>query len=274
MRVCGRVSGVCFLACGLVLGGCGRFESARGAEGLLEVAVPKGPAPVEYTRMAMDPYDANARYVGTAALAGAYFTDEPAYLALFEDNARDSDPSVRAAAMRGLANHGEPRHALVLAGGLKDVDKQVRLEAARGLQRLHNPAVVDALLGTLRPFDARAAASGGEPEAEVRAEAATALGQYAQSKVLEGLIAGLRDENLSVNRAALWSLRVLTGNDFGLDHAAWVGWRSESVSPFAGQSVYTYPVFSRSRSLVEYLPFVPPPPNEVPAPPAGMPRSP
>lgn len=255
--------------------GCERFEAARGTESILDVAISPGPSPAEYTRMAMDPYDPNARYVGTAALAGAYFANEPAYIALFEDNADDEDPSVRAAAMRGLANHGEPHHVPMLATGLADPDKLVRLEAARGMQRLHNPVAVTPLLDALRePDSLRSPALRGEPEAEVRAEAAAALGQYAESRVVEALIAALRDESLAVNRAALQSLRTLTGQDLGLDHAAWVDWRADATDLFAGRSLYTYPVFNRSKSWVEYLPFVPSPPNEVPAPPAGLPRSP
>jgi hypothetical protein len=252
------------------LAGCDNFEQARGAESIFEAVAPQGRSPGQFAQMAMDQYDPNARYVGTAALAGAFFANEPAYVALFEDNADDEDPSVRAVAIRGLANHGEPRHAPMLAAALTDPDKLVRLEAARGLQRLHNPAVTDALLAALRPRGP----AGGEEEQEIRAEAAAALGQYADSRVIEGLIAGLRDESLAVNRASLASLRVLTGNDFGLDHAAWVEWRASAPDLFAGRSLYLYPVFNRSRTWLEHLPFVTPPPNEVSGPPAGMPRTP
>lgn len=270
-----RVASAALLLAPLAVAGCERLEAARGSDSILDVAITPGPSPAEYTRMAMDPYDPNARYVGTAALAGAYFANEPAYVALFEDNADDEDPSVRAVAMRGLANHGEPRHVPMLAAGLSDPDKLVRHEAARGLQRLHDPAAVSPLLDALRwREDLGSGALRGEPVAEVRAEAAAALGQYAESRVVEALIAALRDESLGVNRAALESLRILTGQDLGLDHAAWVDWRAGATDLFAGRTLYTYPVFNRSKSWVEYLPFVPPPPNEVSAPPAGLPRSP
>jgi HEAT repeat protein len=262
------------LAAALLAAGCGDFENARGTESLLDVAIHPDRSPSEYTRMAMDQYDANARYIGTAALAGAFFANAPPYLALFEDNADDPDPSVRAVAIRGLANHGESRHAPLLAAALKDADPLVRLEAARGLQRLHNPDAVAALLDAARPFDPLHASRGGEAQADVRAEAAIALGQYAEPRVVESLIGALRDDSLAVNRAAETSLRTLTGNDLGLDPAAWVQWRASAADLFAGRSLYTYPYFSRSRGWTEYLPFVPPPPNEVPAPPAGMPRTP
>ncbi len=260
----------CLLA---AIGGCGvDRERGRGAKGLLDLVRTTGPTPSELAAMAMDPYDPNARYVGTFGLASAFFASEPAYIALFEDNADDEDPSVRAAAIRGLANHGEPRHVPILINGLSDPDKVVRVESARGLQRLHNPIAVDPLLAAIRePGAVRAGVSEAEPE--VRVEAAAALGQYAQGKVIDGLIAALLDESLAVNKSALTSLRTLTGNDFGLDHASWVEWRNSSRELFAARSLYLYPAFQRDKAWFEYLPFVSPPPNEVAGPPAGLPRT-
>jgi HEAT repeat protein len=110
-----------------------------------------------------------------------------------------------------------------------------------------------------------------EPEAEVRAQAAWALGQYATAAVLQALIAGLDDTDLAVNRAALGSLRTLTGQDLGIDRGAWVAWVDSTAQPFAGRSLYYFPVYQRPRRLFEYIPFAPPPPNERTAPPAGMP---
>ncbi|MFM9996060.1 MAG: HEAT repeat domain-containing protein [Phycisphaerales bacterium] len=260
------------------LSGCSAdFERARGAEGIFEaVRMQSGPPPRELAAMAVDPYDANNRYLGTAGLAGAYFAGGEAYLALFEDNADDPDAGVRSAALRGLGNHGEQRHAALLVRGLRDPDQQVRLEAARGLQRIHDPGVIPALLSAIRPPSGAAAQPGEEPDPDVRAEAAAALGQYAEARVVEGLIATLLDESLGVNRAALMSLRTLTGQDYGLDHEGWVGWRDRTTDAdemFRGRGLYLYPVFRRSRWWWEYLPLIPPPPNEVPATPVGLPRT-
>jgi hypothetical protein len=246
-------------------------EQAKGKEGLLKILIPEGPRPAELARMAMNDYDPNARYIGTFGLANAYFASDPVYLALFEDNADDDDPSVRAAAIRGLANHGEPVHVPILVTALADPDRYVRIEAARGLQRLHNPVAIDALVAATRaPGDSPLPTD--ETEAEVRAEAAVALGQYAEGRVVEALIAALRDESLAVNAAARASLRTLTGQDFGLDHPAWVAWRGGAPDLFAARTEYTYPAFSRAKFWYEYLPFIPRPPNETPGPPAGMPR--
>lgn len=272
------VAGALALVAAAALGGCSTdFERARGAEGIFEaVRLQGGPSPRELAAMAVDPYDANNRYLGTLGLAGAYFAGGEAYIALFENHADDPDSGVRSAALRGLGNHGEPRHVPLLVRGLSDPDDQVRLEAARGLQRLHDAGAIPALLSAIRePADARVQ-PGEEPNPDVRAEAAVALGQYAEPRVVEGLIAALRDESLGVNRAAVLSLRTLTGQDYGLDHEAWVGWRdrtSDSGEMFRGRGLYLYPVFRRSRKWWEYLPLIPPPPNEVPATPAGLPRT-
>jgi hypothetical protein len=245
-----------------------------GAESIFE-AFDTQRSPAELAAMSIDPYDANNRYMGTLGLANMPFAGEPLYIRLFVDNIGDADPAVRGAAARGLANHGEPSHAPLLVTALGDRDRGVRLEAARGLQRLHNPAAVDALLVAMREptvsRDGRMAMQG-EQEAEVRAEAAFALGQYPQHRVLQALIGGLDDSDLAVNRSALASLRTLTGQDFGYDRAAWLEWLSRNRNPFAQRGEYVYPVYRRRPRLYEHLPFVPPPPNEEPGQPAGLPR--
>ena len=87
----------------------------------------------------------------------------------------------------------------------------------RALQRLHSPAAIPALVKLVEEPN--------EPEAMVRAAAADALGQYADARVLEALIAALRDRDLAVNEAARRSLQTLTGQDFGQNFRAWVAWR-------------------------------------------------
>lgn len=264
------------LLAALPLAGC-QLNTRPGAESLLEAARDDIP-PGESAAMALDPYDANRRAIGTLTLANQPFAREAVYIRLFVDNAADADPLVRQAALRGLAIHGRPEHATILAAALTDAVPAVRLEAARGLQRLHNPATIEALLIAAREPDAlRERTSRGvrisEPDAQVRAEAASALGQYPDARVLQTLVAALDDSDLSVNRAALGSLRFLTGQDLGVDRQAWTGWLRETKEPFRARSAYVFPVFNRERRLWEYVPFLPQPPNEVPGTPAGLPRS-
>lgn len=232
-----------------------------GAKSILEISTV--PSPQEAARWAIDPYDANNRYRGTLLLANAPFAGEPVYLKLFEDNAHDADPGVRAAAARALANHGSAEHIPLLVEALRDKDIRVRVEAARGLQRLHSPDAIDPLIAAINPDM--------EAEPVVRAQAAEALGQYHEFRVVEALIASLDDPNLAVNRATLASLRTLTGQDLGFERGEWVRWYNACNSVFAAGGLYVYPAYHRAKFWYEYLPFVPPPPNEESSTPAGMP---
>ena len=247
-----------------VLGGCGwvDFEARPGATSVVDLFFAQ-PSPLEAAQMAIDPYNPNDRYRGTLLLANAPFAGEPVYLQLFEDNIKDADPSVRTAAARALANHGQPRHVPMLIEALGDEDRLVRQEAARGLQRLHDARAINPLIRAMREET--------EPSADVRTEAALALGQYAQHRVLDALIQALDDRSLTVNRAAESSLRTLTGQDLGLDRTVWGAWSIETTDAFAQRQPYLFPVFNRERYIIEYLPFIPRPPNETPATPAGMP---
>jgi HEAT repeats/PBS lyase HEAT-like repeat len=240
--------------------GCDTSGFRPGAESVLDIF--QEPTPQEAVALATDRYDADARYRGTLLLSTQPFAGEELYMRLFEQNSRDDDAGVRTAATRAIANHGGPTHTPLLIERLKDADRLVRIEAARGLQRIHNPEAIDPLLQAIDEEE--------EVDPAVRSEAADALGQYAENEVLEALIATLDDANLAVNSRTLASLRTLTGQDYGYDRAAWQSWYRSTAAPFAGRSVYTFPAFSREKSFIEMLPFVPPPPNEASTPPAGM----
>lgn len=244
-----------------------------GAESIFD-AFSDSQTPGQLAAMAIDPYDPNARYIGTLGLANEAFANEPVYINLFIDNLSDSEPAVRAAAARGLGNHGEPKDVPLLLKTLRDPDKLVRLESARALQRLYNPVAVDGLVVAMHEPDAAKPREAFEADSFVRAEAATALGQYVEPRVVQALIAGLDDSELAVNQASLASLRVLTGQDLGLERSTWVDWLSKNEKdPFKARGMYTYPVFRRDYRWYEYLPYVPKPKNEVETPSAGLPRS-
>lgn len=255
-RTCGAAGAI------LLLSGCGAFDEVpRGTTSLLQALVPQT-SPAEAADMAVDPYSAERRYRGTTLLSNAEFGGGPVYLELYLDAVRDADPGVRAAGVRAVGRHGEPEHALVVVALLKDEDRMVRVSAARALQRLHNPAVVPALLDAIREDR--------EPDADVRVAAADALGQYPEPRVVQGLIAALADSRLAVNHAVRGSLVTLTGQDLGVDRRAWLNWHDRAPDLFAGRQPYVYPAFRRDKRIVEYLPFVPPPPNEVPSAPVGV----
>ncbi len=244
------------------LTGCGAFSDVpRGTTSLMQALVPQT-TPSEAAEMALDPYSPERRYRGTTLLSNADFGGGAAFVNLYLDAIADEDPGVRAAGVRALGRHGEPEHAPLLVERLGDTDRMVRVGAARALQRIHNPAVVPALLDTIREER--------EADADVRVAAAEALGQYAESRVVQGLIAALADSRLAVNHAVRGSLVTLTGQDFGVDRRAWLNWADTAPDLFAGRQPFVYPAFQRNRTLLEFLPFIPPPPNEAPSAPVGV----
>ncbi len=247
---------------GFLAAGCGETPKLDVKPGATSIfAAWAVPTPAEAAAWATDEFDAENRYRGTRLLANAVFANEPLYVELFRRNSRDTDPGVRAVATRGLANHGGPNETQLIIDRLKDEDVDVRIEAARGLQRVHNPIAVEPLLEAIREDK--------EPDSQVRANAAEALGQYAETRVVEALISILTDRNLAVNRATLRSLSVLTGQNFGFDQRAWLAWYKSTEERFAARGPFIYPVFQRDKFWYEHLPFVSPPPNESPATPAG-----
>lgn len=229
-------------------------------DSLLQLISP--PTPAEAVAWAADPYDADKRYRGILLLANAPWGGERVYLELYRAAIKDGDPAVRSAAVRGLALHGEPEDVPLILGQLSDPDRLLRWECARALQRIHNPVAVTDLI--------KRADADVEPEAEVRAAIASALGQYPESRVLEALVDALSDRDLAVNVAARDSLRVLTGQDFVYNLRAWVAWRKETADPFAGKGQYIYPVFYRDPTWLEAITPFYTPPNEVAAAPAGL----
>lgn len=245
------------------LSGCGIGGGANAdSESVLELFSP--PSPAEAAEMASDPFNADNRQKGILLLANAFFGAEPVYVRLYEIGLDDEDAGVQTAAVKALGLHGSPRHVSRIAELLRTADDPIlRWQAARTLQRLHEPeAAVPALIEHLSMDN--------EEDPDVRAACATALGQYAQPRVFEALVAALDDPSLQVNRKSRWSLRMLTGERLGGDPTAWLDWRDETGDLFAGRRAYEYPVFERDRRFVEWVVPWLEPPNETAAAPAGM----
>lgn len=219
-------------------------------------------SPADAARWMVDRFDADKRMRGTLLIANTPFGGEPEYLRVYVLNLRDPSPNVRAVSARALGLHGSPRHVADVTPLLEDESALVRREAARTLQRLHDPIAIAPLIRTLRL----------DEDPRVRAQAAGALGQYAQPRSLEALVAALDDEHLVVTMNAMESLQTLTGNDLlSDDRESWAAWLDGVEDPFAGRREYWYPVYQRDLTLLDYLPFTPAVPNELPATPVGMP---
>jgi HEAT repeat protein len=249
-----------------VLSGCLSEETANEMASRESVLAPLFNNTTEFDAVvwANDEYDADKRARGTAMLAFSPVGGKPDYVRiLYVRYLTDKDANVRAVAVTALGRHGSPDHVPLIVPLLKDPSRSVRFAAACTLQRLHNPVAVTPLLDSLDPRT--------EPDGAIRAEVADALGQYAEPRVLDGLAAALDDSDIVVNQRALASLKTLTGQSLPADRRAWTRWLHTTTTPFAGRTTYFYPAYSRSRTLLEHIPFIPQPPNEVPGQPIGMP---
>jgi HEAT repeats/PBS lyase HEAT-like repeat len=245
-----------------VTGGCG-LDLAGGSDLTQEsvLSVFSAPDPAQAARWAADPYDPDKRQRGMLLLANAPWGGEPVYLNFYTTALEDEDARVRAVACLAFSLHGAPDNVPAILEKLSDPEVVVRRAAALALQRVHNPLAIDPLLKASSPRS--------EDDTETRAAAATALGQYPDPQVIQGLIGSLRDRRLLVNKASLDSLIVLTGQDFGYDVGAWLQWTGETDDLFAGRGSFVYPVYHRDTKVWEY--FIPwmRPPNEIASTPAG-----
>jgi HEAT repeat protein len=253
--------GVAAVSFAALAGGCNTGSAGAKAKSTSVFQAFEPTTPQQAAAWAVDPYDADNRQRGILLLANAPFGGEPVYVDLYEAALDDGDTGVRTAAVKALGLHGRPEHAVMIAPMLEEEDRLLRWESTSALQRLHNPEVINALTERL-DLDT-------EEEPEVRAAAATALGQYAQVRVIDTLIGSLGDPNLHVNRATQGSLRTLTGQELGDDVGAWVEWMRSVDDPFAEGLPYEYPVFNRDKRFVEWIMPWLQPPNEVAAAPVG-----
>lgn len=269
MTECKLLTAAAGIATVLCLSGCIPPETADQMARNDSVLAPLFVQPTERDAVvwANDEFNADKRARGTAMLSYSKNGDDPKYVNyLYVKHLTDTDSSVRATAAFALALHGTPDQVPLIVPLLKDSDRFVRRNAAIALQRLHNPASIEKLMEATDPKL--------ESEATVRAEAADALGQYAEVRVARRLIAALDDSNLIVNKAAYSSLRTLTGESLPAERRDWTNWlnaKGENTTAFANRRAYQYPAYSREKFWSEYLPFISSPPNESAGEPVGAP---
>ena len=249
------------IAAALLFVGCDTI--GQDLKGVGDVFDPTSPS--EAARDMFDQYDSDKRRQGTVLISNAPFGGTEVYVKQYRDMVNNErDPIVKATAIRALGKHGQPEDALRIIPHLSHETVQVRWEAAKALQRLHNPAAVTDLLKTLR---------NDEELADVRVASAVALGQYPEDRVVQGLVGALNARELAINTASQRSLTTLTGENFGLEAAAWLEWYNQALSSgtaFAGQQEYRYPTYQRDESIWEKMAFWSEKTFEQPAPPAGL----
>lgn len=225
------------------------------------------PTPFEAATWAGDFNDPGKQRRGVVLLSNSYFGGSTANVKLYRllvarDTDQLVDPLVRAAAVRALGRWGEPEDAKIIATYLNDdAYEQVRLEASKSLQRLHEDSVESAIWRRLVDED--------EIES-IQIELAIALGQYPSDASFQALVRSLDNRSLALNLAAADSLRVLTGENFGIDGPLWLSWYESTKTPFVDSQTFLYPTFQRKITFFEYLIFWSPVTFEKPSVPRGL----
>lgn len=220
------------------------------------------PTPAQAAAWASDLNDPENQRRGLSLLSNAPWGGDEPYVRLYRLYVEEqTDPLVKATAVRALGRWGEPKDAARIADFLASPSPMVRLAAAQSLQRLHDPAVADRIW--IRLVDV------GE-DALVRVELAIALAQYPNDRSFQALCLALDARELVVNLAAADSLRLLTGQDFGIDRSTWLAWYGSTAKPFAAEEVFLYPTFTRKITIWDRLAFWKSYTFETPATPRGM----
>ncbi|MFH0732356.1 MAG: HEAT repeat domain-containing protein [Candidatus Omnitrophota bacterium] len=128
---------------------------------------------------------------------------------------KDKDESVRVAAITLLNEKLDPATINSIINTLqKDKAPKARQIAARALGGLKKKETVDVLMESVVE----------DSDNLVREECASALGQINDAKAVPALIEAIKDGYKDVQLKALYSLKKITGQDFGRDYEKWSHW--------------------------------------------------
>jgi HEAT repeat protein len=182
-----------------------------------------GETPLKSAAAMEDDKSADRRREGILALVQNRFARRPPYTKRYEQiGARDSEYTVRAAAIRAL-NYSRNTDAVDLyVNGLDDEEAAVRIESAKALSNIPTTKGMAKLIAHLQKDDSK----------DMRIACADALRNYKQLDVARALTAVMNERDFSVAWQARQSLVLMTGRDFRYDEAAWLGYLSSEQKPF------------------------------------------
>lgn len=183
-----------------------------------------GQTPLREVRMMEDKSSADQRREGIYNLVRHDYGQKPPYTTRYRQIAQnDPDETVRAAAVRAL-NWSRDRGALpIFIDALKDSSAMVRWQATKALSNIPDPSAVDPLLAVIENTT---------ETKNVRIAAAEALRNYREVKVARVLAGTLSGRDFGLAWQSRWSLRILTGKDFGYDETAWLNYLTSAGRPF------------------------------------------
>lgn len=127
----------------------------------------------------------------------------------------DPEAYVRLAAIKLLNEKMDPKTASAVRDALKkDKSDEVRLLAVKTLGGIRDKDAVDVLMNAIMEDTNR----------YVREESAIALGKIGDKKAVPALIKALKDPYKDIQLRASYSLKDITGQNFGRDYEKWSSW--------------------------------------------------
>jgi HEAT repeat protein len=148
------------------------------------------------------------------------------YVKYYAEMARsDEDHTVRAMAIRALNRVRDKEVTSLYIRALEDPHPLVRLEAAKALANIPDEVAVPALIKHLKGRVEVLTKGRLEVEDEttdVRVACADALRNFRTSEVAQALVGVLRDRDFAVCWQSRVSLKLITGQDYRYDQAAWL----------------------------------------------------
>ena len=182
-----------------------------------------GNRPIRFVRMMENTDRPDERRVGIVHLSERSFGQQQPYTRRYRQIAEsDPDFTVRAAAIRAL-NRSRDREAVpIFIKSLGDESPMVRLQAAKALSNIPDPSASDTLAKTL----------GNQAETrDVRIAAAEALRHYRDLGVARVLAGTLSGRDFSIAWQSRWSLKIMTGEDYGYDERKWLEYLTGPTNP-------------------------------------------
>lgn len=173
-----------------------------------------GKTPLRAVTMIQNPHSADQRRKGIYRLVKREFAQRPRYTRRYQQIAQsDPDATVRAAAIRALNASREKSAVPIFIAALSDESDMVRLQAAKALSNIPDPAAAEPLSRVL----------GNQAETrDVRIAASEALRHYRNPDVARVLVGTVGGRDFSIAWQSRWSLKILTGNDYGYDERKWL----------------------------------------------------
>jgi hypothetical protein len=161
-----------------------------------------------------DPYSADQRRKAIYELVQRDFAQQPPWTQRYQQIAQlDPDATVRAAAVRALNASRDKSAVPVFLAALTDKSDLVRLQAAKALSNIPDPTAAEPLARVL----------GNQAETrDVRIAASEALRHYRKMDVARVLAGTVNGRDFSIAWQSRWTLKILTGNDYGYDERAWL----------------------------------------------------